>query len=324
MHAVGPLRHLCAAALLGACGAAFLGGCNNNPAAQVVAADGVLCDVSRRLAGAALRVSCLLSPQDDPHRFQLSPRQSQELRQAQLVLINGYGLTPTLSGIAGAVAIAELAVPNSPRLIEQGNESHDHDAHGDRDPHVWHDPRQAAALVRAVSSRLQTLSPSSADAIRHRQDAMEQTLAALHHWNQRQFATLPNRPGARTLATSHRSLSSLSRAYGLKELAVVDGRSGSDTLRPQAMAAAVQQLRQQRPAALFSDQWPASKALSRISVLSGIPLAQTPLRSDGLSPEGADLLTTLTNNTCLIVDQLGGRCHSSGQQQLIQQWQAIR
>ena len=350
--------------------AALITACERTPPAEVVAGDGVLCDLSRRLAGQAIRVTCLLGPNDDPHHFQLSPRHSQELRQARLVLINGYGLTPALSRIPGAVPVAELAVPNSPRLasgpahdhdITHGVEragDHDHDrerepdhsepadhadhvqhpdrrdpaetndhadhAHGDRDPHVWHDPRQAAALVRAVSGRLQTLKPSAAPAIQRREQAMLQTLGALHRWNQRQFASLPSRPGARTLATGHRSLSSLSRAYGLQELAVVDGLSSSDNLRPQAMAAAVAQLRRQNPAALFSEQWPAGKALSRISALSGIPLASAPLRSDGLSPEGADLLTTLTTNTCLIVSSGGGRCDRASQQQLIQRWQAIR
>jgi len=315
--------------------AALITACERTPPAEVVAGDGVLCDLSRRLAGQAIRVTCLLGPNDDPHHFQLSPRHSQELRQARLVLINGYGLTPALSRIPGAVPVAELAVPNSPRLASGPAHDHDHDithgverggehTHGDRDPHVWHDPRQAAALVRAVSGRLQTLKPSAAPAIQRREQAMLQTLGALHRWNQRQFASLPSRPGARTLATGHRSLSSLSRAYGLQELAVVDGLSSSDNLRPQAMAAAVAQLRRQNPAALFSEQWPAGKALSRISALSGIPLASAPLRSDGLSPEGADLLTTLTTNTCLIVSSGGGRCDRASQQQLIQRWQAIR
>ena len=284
----------------------------------MIAADGVLCDLTRRLAASSLSVTCLLRPDDDPHQFQLSPRQGAELRQARLVLINGYGLTPSLEGLPAALAVAERAVPDSPRLP------------GGRDPHVWHDPGQAAAMVRLVSSRLQALEPPQAKAIQRREKTMLQSLAALDRWNRRQFASLPAQPGARTLATGHRAFPSLSRAYGLRELAVVDEHSGSESLRPQALSTAVQRLRQERVPALFSETWPASRALTRISELSGVTLAPQALRADGLAPatgqssSDGDLMATLTANTCLIVDQLGGRCDRSAQEQLIRQWQAIR
>ena len=335
---------------LGAAGVAVLAACRGTPSAEVIAADGVLCDITRRLAATDLTVQCLLTPQDDPHQFQLTPTQSRDLRQAQLVLINGYALTPTLERLTNAIPVAERAVPDSPRLAT-GRESHgaaaelnhqDHDHppeptkahpehhHRGRDPHVWHDPMQAAALVAEVSEQLQQLRPAAAAAIRQRAAAMTQTLSALDGWNRLQFATLPAQPGQRTLATGHRAFPSLSRAYGLRELAVVDEHSASESLRPQALSAAVKRLQQERVPALFSETWPPSRALSRISALSGVKLAPQPLRADGLAPASAtggregDLISTLTANTCLIVDQLGGRCNSSGQQQLIRQWQAIR
>jgi len=93
-------------------------------------------------------------------------------------------------------------------------------------------------------------------------------------------------------------------------------------------AACLEQLRQLRPGRLFSEQLPASRALQRISSLSGIPVAAEPLRADGLAPGSgggsADLMTTLTGNTCLIVTSLGGHCNRQGQHQLIAGWQAIR
>ena len=296
----------------------LLPACTSRNQPTVVAADGVLCDLTRRLAPSSLRVTCLLRPDDDPHQFQLSPRQGAELRQARLLLINGYGLTPSLEGLPAAVAVAELAVPGSPMLP------------GGRDPHVWHDPAQAAAMVQLVGSRLQALEPTQAAAIQRRQRTMLQGLAELDRWNHSQFASLPAGQGQHTLATGHRAFPSLSRAYGLRELAVVDAHSGSESLRPQALATAVKRLQQERVPALFSETWPASRALTRISDLSGVPLTPQALRADGLAPAAGqgssdgDLMATLTVNTCLIVDQLGGHCDRIGQQRLIRQWQAIR
>ena len=326
-----------------------LQGCRTPPPADVIAADGVLCDITQRLAASDLRVSCLLQPGDDPHQFRLTPQQSRELSQAQLVLINGFGLTPALAALSKpassqtkTVAVAELAVPNSPVLKAgppktadshdhhdedgHGEENHDENehAHGDRDPHVWHDPTQAAALVTEVARQLSQLKPAAQAAITARAQAMTATLQQLDAWNRRQLATIPT---ARPLATGHRAFASLARAYGLQELAVVDASSSSDNLRPQAFQAVLGQLRRQQVPMLFAEQLPAGKALQRVSSLSGVPIAAAPLVADGLAaePDGnGNLVATLAANTCLIVNGLGGRCDPSGQQALSQSWQTIR
>ena len=336
-----PHPRLRLAASLLAAGALLLTACQRQSSVEVIAADGVLCDLTRRLAAADLRVDCLLDPDDDPHQFLLSPRQSREVQQARLVLINGYALTPALQKLPRAVAVAELAVPHSPTSAkaeaeaeqEHGHSHHSggaheqehHHDHGGGDPHVWHDPLQAEAMVHVVSERLQELKPAAAAAIRQREQLMRQSLVALDHWNRRQFATLPAERGNRTLATGHRAFSSLARRYELTELPVVDAGSTSEALRPQALAAVVQRLKAEKIPALFSEQWPASKAITRISELSGVPLAPGSLRADGLaSAPHDDLMATLSTNTCLIVDQLGGRCDRPGQRQLIADWEAIR
>jgi len=334
-----PRLRLAASLLAAGAGALLLTACQRQASVEVIASDGVLCDLTRRLAAADLRVDCLLDPDDDPHQFLLSPRQSRDVQQARLVLINGYALTPALQKLPRAVAVAELAVPPSPASAkaeaehEHGHGHHSGDAHeqehhhdhGGRDPHAWHDPLQAEAMVHVVSERLQELKPAAAAAIRQREQLMRQSLVALDRWNRRQFATLPAERGNRTLATGHRAFSSLARRYELTELPVVDAGSTSEALRPQALAAVVQRLKAEKIPAMFSEQWPASKAITRISELSGVPLAPGSLRADGLaSAPHDDLMATLTTNTCLIVDQLGGRCDRPGQRQLIAGWEAIR
>ena len=310
-------------------GALALQACQPVRPPEVIAADGVLCDISQRLAAGDLRVSCLLQPGEDPHQFRLTPQQSQELSQAQLVLINGYGLTPALASAdkpgtaqSRTAAVAELAVPNSPALDAAGHDEVEH-AHGDRDPHVWHDPQQAAALVTEVASQLSQLKPAAQERITARAKAMTATLQQLDAWNRRQLATIP---AARPLATGHRAFASLARAYGLQELAVVDATSSSANLRPQAFQAVVERLRRERVPMLFAEQLPADKALQRVSSLSGVPIAAEPLVADGLAPEpggNGNLVATLTANTCRIVNGLGGRCDPSGEQALNLRWKTI-
>jgi hypothetical protein len=119
-------------------------------------------------------------------------------------------------------------------------------------------------------------------------------------------------------------------------LPVVDSLSSSLSLRPQAFAAVLAQLKRDKVTMLFAETLPASKSLQRISALSGVPIAPAPLVADGLATSGAglagangspvqgsSLVATLTANTCLIVNGLKGRCDQAGQHRLIQQWGAI-
>ena len=349
------LRRFAAFALAALGPALALAACGPSRGPEVVAADGVLCDLTQRLAGSDLQVACLLQPGDDPHQFHLTPQQSQQLRGAQLVLINGYGLTPALEKQARAVAVAERAVPTSPKLeapagkhdeslespspeadnhAEAGHHHGDGDHHGDRDPHVWHDPAQAIAMVQLVAQQLETLKPQASQRIAGRAAAMVAVLQQLDRWNRQQFATIPAPPSP--LATGHRAFASLARAYGLRELPVVDSLSSSLSLRPQAFAAVLAQLKRDKVTMLFAETLPASKSLQRISALSGVPIAPAPLVADGLATSGAglagangspvqgsSLVATLTANTCLIVNGLKGRCDQAGQHRLIQQWGAI-
>ena len=81
---------------------------------QVVAVDGTLCDITRRLAGSAADVTCLIPPGGDPHAYRLKPSDRQKLAKASLVVHVGFGLTPVVSKISSSVpvvAVGELALP---------------------------------------------------------------------------------------------------------------------------------------------------------------------------------------------------------------------
>ena len=101
---------------------ATLAGCRQGPQAattpgvdglRVIAGDGVLCDLSKRLAPSQVQVDCLLGPGDDPHEFRLTPSQRQALAQSSLLLVNGGGLTPSLERLPNRVAIVIARIPTS-------------------------------------------------------------------------------------------------------------------------------------------------------------------------------------------------------------------
>ncbi len=303
---------------------ATLAGCRQGPQAAttpaiegplVIAGDGVLCDLSQRLAPSQVQVDCLLGPGDDTHHFRLTPSQSQAVAQSSLLLVNGGGLTPALERLPNRVAIVDR-LPGPGDLDRQ-------------DPHLWHDPAQAALMVREVAAQLAVLAPQSRGEIEARSAALQSLLADLDRWNRRQLATIPlGADGQRPpVAMAHRALSSYSGAYGLQEMPLVDQDSTSTSLRPAQFTAVVAQLGQRRVPALFREPGEIGRSLQRISELSGVPIAPTPLVVDGLA-RAADgsprsLMATLVANTCALSQGLKGQCDSDAGARLQQQWEAI-
>ena len=274
----------------------------------VVAADGVLCDLTRALAADQLRVTCLIPAGADPHQAALRPRDRQALAEARLVLINGYGLTPALQRIQASprwVAVAEAAVPQSPG----------------RDPHVWHNSSQAAAMVRVVEAQLVTLLPSAAAGVKQRGQAARAVLDDLGSWVGAQIRTVPE--ASRVLVTEHRAFASWTRRYGVRELTLLDAFTTAGVLRPASLATMAKAIRESGTRQLFAESLPISKTLRRVSRSSGIPVNPTPLVADGLAP-GRSTVQTATGNVCTFVNGQGGRCDNAGAERLAQRWAAIR
>lgn len=273
----------------------------------VVAVDGVLCDLTRTLAGSQLRVQCLIPAGVDPHQRVLKPSERQLLATAPLVLFNGYGLTPALKRLpqgSAWVAVAEQAVPQSPG----------------GDPHVWHDPAQLKAMTRSVAAALARLAPAAAPQVQQRSKTAVALLSELEAWSAAQIRTIPE--ASRVLVSEHRAYAYLARRYGLRELALMPSFSSAGGLRPSSLAAMGRAVQQSGTRVLFSEAMPPSKTLRRISRSSGIPIDPTPLVADGLAPN-QNLIETATTNICSVVEGQGGRCDRPGAERLDRRWAAI-
>ena len=275
----------------------------------VVAADGVLCDLTRTLAAAQARVVCLVPPGADPHQLALRPSDRQALADARLVLFNGYGLTPAIDRLSSRpswVAVSELAVPTSPG----------------RDPHVWHNPTQAAEMVEVVAARLATvLDPSERKLLQRRSQAAQAVLAQLGQWIGAQIKTIPEQ--SRVLVSEHRAFSSLARRYGIRELPLMASFATGGVVRPASLTLMVAAVRASGTRQIFAEALPISKTLRRVSRSSAVPVNPTPLVADGLA-KGKSTVQTMTANICTFAVGQGGRCDIAGAEVLAQRWAAIR
>lgn len=276
---------------------------------QVVAVDGTLCDITRRLAGSAADVTCLIPPGGDPHGYRLKPSDRQKLAKASLVVHVGFGLTPVASKISSSapvVAIGELALPGG--------------AGGD--PHVWHNPANSAAMVGVLAQKLTPLvAAGERAALASRAVKAKAVFADLGGWAGSQFRSLP--AAQKVLVTDHRSYSHLTRRYGLKELAVLDSYTTGGVLRPSSLSKITSAVKGSGAKVIFTPSIPPTKTLRRLSKSTGLPIASTPLYAEGLA-SGQSAVSTAVSNICTMVTGQGGTCDRSAGGALSSRWASIR
>jgi len=124
---------------------------------------------TRAVAGDCARVESLLPAGADLHDPQVSPRQLARLRDADVLVLNGLGLEASLERVLTAAGSSRLrrieaaaAVTPLP-TAEHHHGGHSHGAgSGAVNPHVWLDPRRAAAQVRAIRDGLAAADPARA------------------------------------------------------------------------------------------------------------------------------------------------------------------
>ena len=275
---------------------------------SVVAVDGTLCDLTRTLAGTAIRVTCLIPPGGDPHGYRLKPSDRQALSKADLVVHVGFNLTPSAKQISvpgSVVAVGELALPSY-----RGN-----------DPHVWHDPANSAAMTSVVATRLSALLSGAARAAFATRAARAQSvLNELAAWASVQFEKLP--ANQRVLVTDHQTYSHLATRYDLEEISMLDSYTTGGALKPSSLNAITKAVKDSGAKVIFSSYLPANKSLKRISKRSGLPIASTPLYGEGIAP-GESAVSTATKNICSILKGQGASCDQAAANVLANRWADI-
>ncbi len=204
---------LLAAAGLAGCGASSkpkgVEGAGQGVRLPVVATTMQLQDFTRQVGGERVEVTGILGPESEPHEYEPTPSDADAVSGARVVLANGANLDEWLGDLlqnAGAGAV-RVDATEGVRLLPTEEEGFP------GDPHVWHDPAGAKAMVDNVAGGLGRADPAgratferNATAYKGRLDRMAASIRA-------EFSRVP--PERRDLVTSHDAFGYFARAYGV-------------------------------------------------------------------------------------------------------------
>jgi zinc transport system substrate-binding protein len=280
-----------AAVLLLAAGCGGSSGHASGGRIEVVAAFYPLAYAAEEVGGRNVDVRNLTPPGAEPHDLELSPREVERVRSADLVLMLGDRFQPALERAAkdadGTVVdlLSDLQLLG-PSAVEEGR-SHD--------PHVWLDPVRYERIVARVTREIQGGSAQSFDRQLRALDAeFEDGLADCER---------------HTFVTSHAAFAYLARRYGLKQVAI-SGLSPEIEPAPRALEGVVREVRRSGATTVFFETLVSPRLAETVAREAGARTAVlNPI--EGLTEEqanaGADYFSLMRENLGALREALGCR-----------------
>jgi zinc/manganese transport system substrate-binding protein len=249
---------------------------------RVLVSFSILADIARQVGGSDVAVTSLIGPDANEHVFEPSPDQVRQLTQAQLFIVNGFGLEGWRTRLIqsaqyrGLVVIATAGI--TPLMTTETDETAP-----SPDPHAWQDPRNAIIYAEHIMRALAGIDPEHAEAHRHRFRDYRAALDALDRNVRDGLALIPVEK--RQVITTHDAFAYYGKAYGMTFMAP-EGLNTESEPSAKSVAALIRQIRRQGIKALFLENISDPRLMEEIARETGATLGP-PLYSDALSsPNG--------------------------------------
>jgi ABC-type Zn uptake system ZnuABC Zn-binding protein ZnuA len=300
--------------LLAACGDDDDGG-GEQPQADglaVAATTTIIADLARNVAGDRASVTAIIPAGADPHDFEPTPGDVEQIADAELVLEHGLGYDGWAHDLVeqSGTSAAVVEVTDGVNLIAGGeDEHHEHedDDHGDHedDPHVWFDVENVEVMTTNIRDALIAVDPAGRETYDANTEAYLAELDELDGWIHAQVATIPEED--RKLVTSHEAFGYYVAAYGFEYVgAVVPSLDSQAQPSAQQVDELLGLIEAEGVRAIFTETTVNPELAETIAHEAGIEVV-TDLYSDSLSADGSETDTyigMMRHNATAIVEGL--------------------
>jgi zinc transport system substrate-binding protein len=284
---------MCTITALTACGGDS--GSSGNGELEVVAAFYPLAWAAEQVGDSNVSVRNLTPPGTEPHDVELSPRDVERIRSADVVLYLGAGFQPAVEDAVEGAEGETLDLLAGQQLLrgdaheeEAGHEAEEEYAEEEeleRDPHVWLDPIRFVRMVERVAGVVGD--PAAAD-------ELEGKLADLD----REFEEGLADCRLRTVVTSHAAFGYLTRRYGLQQVPIT-GLSPEAEPTPRELEEVVEHVRETEATTIYFETLISPRLAETVARETGAKTGVLdPL--EGLSEDdlegGADYLSVMREN----------------------------
>lgn len=298
------------ALLLTACSGSAMSASASNEEAPVVvyATTGYLADAVANIAPDA-DVITMVGPGGDPHTYQPSTRDIEQIQGSDVVLWNGLHLEAQMAHQLESLGPKQLAVGDElpkelllpwPETDDQGNQLYD--------PHVWNSPIAWSLVVEYVSEKLGEIDPENAATYRTNAEAYRAEIAAAAEEAASLLASVPE---PRILITGHDAFNYFGDSYDLKVFAT-DFVSTEAALSTEELSSLARLIAEHRVPVIFQDNQANPQAIislrEAVRALDwNVEISDRELYADSLGADpGVDTyLGVFLHNATAVADALG-------------------
>jgi ABC-type Zn uptake system ZnuABC Zn-binding protein ZnuA len=278
------------------------GGGGQGATLEVVATTTQVADFARVVGGDRVRVTSLIKPNVDAHDYEPSPADIDAIARADVVLQNGVGLEAWLDDTIRSSGFQGPVVDTSQGVALRQDEG------GERDPHIWQNPRNARVMAANVERALAAAEPAAAGRFAANLAAYTRELQALDAEVARQIGSLANKK----LVTNHDAFGYYVDRYGLELVgSVIPSADTSAELSGRDIRDLVAKIKATKVKAIFTEASLPPRAAETIAGEAGVKVVggEDALYGDSLGPAGSDgdtYLKMIRHNTATIVGGLSG------------------
>ena len=271
---------------------------------RVVCTTTMITDLVQTIAGDAADVRGIMRPGEDPHVYDVRPRDVQLVADAQLVVMNGLHLEATLGAViehntpdATVVKLAE-----TPEITPLASEQ----TKGAPDPHCWFNVQYFRIYAQRARDALIAADAANGDAYRDRAAIYIKQLDELDAWVRSEIASVPVE--RRVMVTSHDAFQYFCKAYQIDVYAVI-GISTEQQAKPRDLVRLEAIVRERGVKALFVETSVSNtlnSLVKKVAARSGASIGGT-LYSDSLGPPDTSAGTYIgmvRRNTKTVVEAL--------------------
>ncbi|WP_415950238.1 metal ABC transporter substrate-binding protein [Streptomyces sp. KLOTTS4A1] len=323
---------------LSACGSSNAADGKSGGKLDVVASFYPMQFLAEQIGGEHVHVDALTKPGVEPHDLELSPKQTVDLANADMILYL-KDLQPAVDKAIGQSGVEHIVDAATLTSLEAHTASEDHEGHGHEDeghgedghsdeghsdeghsdehaeeghsheteagedPHIWLDPVKYAEVAEGVGKALQKADPEHAADYEKNTEELVAKLDALD----KDFADGLKNTETKTFITTHAAFGYLAERYGLDQEAI-SGLSPEAEPSPARIKELQDTAERENVSTVFFETLTSDKTAKTLA-------GDTGLRTDVLDPlegiteksRGADYLEVMRSNLAALQKALGAK-----------------
>ncbi len=179
----------------------------------ILTTTGILADAIKNIVKEDAQVVSLMGPGIDPHVYQTTQKDVQQLRHADIVFYNGLDLEGKMTDLLQKISKEKKAYAVSEAIDTKQLLYEDMFPVG-IDPHIWFDVKLWQQVVCFISNKLQEARPESAAYYQNNTLAYIEVLAQLDQSIATEIDSIPEQQ--RVLITAHDAFGYFGKAYNIK------------------------------------------------------------------------------------------------------------